>query len=178
MKDLCQLEAAIVEAKVSHVVLTGGEPTLFPDALEVLCARAKNENKLVTIETNGTRYLYNVKPDLWSVSPKLKSSAPKQGQWREEHLKLVNEVHYKEFLYGESARQFKFVVETQQDLEEVEKIVKENKLPPNTVWLMPQCQSIGAFQRVGPEIAAWCKERNWNFSPRLHILLWGNVRGV
>ncbi len=60
-----------------HVVITGGEPMLFPD-LVPLCAELHGRGMHVTIETAGTRYL-PVHCDLMAVSPKLSNSTPHAG---------------------------------------------------------------------------------------------------
>src|SRR5438105_36652 len=57
-----------------HVVITGGEPMLFPE-LVPLCAELRGRGMHVTIETAGTRYL-PVECDLMAVSPKLSNSTP------------------------------------------------------------------------------------------------------
>ena len=57
-----------------HVVITGGEPMLFPD-LVPLCAELRRRGMHVTIETAGTRFL-PVECDLMCVSPKMSNSTP------------------------------------------------------------------------------------------------------
>ncbi len=68
------------EQGVRHVVLTGGEPLMFP-AAAVLARRLREHRLHVTIETAGT--VDNHAPaDLMSISPKLSSSTPTPAQAR------------------------------------------------------------------------------------------------
>lgn len=64
---------------VRHVVISGGEPTLQPDALVEMARLLKTELKMhVTLETNGVLFIQELSPwiDLFSISPKLASSEP------------------------------------------------------------------------------------------------------
>jgi 7-carboxy-7-deazaguanine synthase len=58
-----------------HVVVTGGEPTLFAEVAE-LCQRLRAAGHHVTVETAGTRWLDGLECDLLSISPKLAHSTP------------------------------------------------------------------------------------------------------
>ena len=60
------------EAK--HIVVTGGEPMIMPDVIE-LCAALHARGNHITIETAATVYK-PVKLDLASLSPKLSNSTP------------------------------------------------------------------------------------------------------
>src|SRR6185503_15925664 len=59
----------VVAYNCRHVVLTGGEPMIMPDVVE-LCAALKAEGLYVTVETAATAYKL-VDIDLASLSPKL-----------------------------------------------------------------------------------------------------------
>jgi len=64
---------------IKHVVISGGEPTLQPDALVELAKLLKTELKLhITLETNGIIFIPELTTwiDLFSISPKLASSEP------------------------------------------------------------------------------------------------------
>ncbi len=59
-----------------HVVLTGGEPMIMPDLVE-LCGALKARDYHITIETAATVFAA-VTVDLASLSPKLSNSTPTQ----------------------------------------------------------------------------------------------------
>ena len=64
---------------VRHIVISGGEPTLQPDALVELARLLKTELKMhITLETNGVHFIQELPAwvDLFSISPKLASSEP------------------------------------------------------------------------------------------------------
>ncbi len=64
---------------IRHVIISGGEPTIQPEALVELARRLKSDLKVhITLETNGVLYIPELSTwiDLFSVSPKLASSEP------------------------------------------------------------------------------------------------------
>src|SRR5450759_5149667 len=69
-------------APAKHVVITGGEPMIFPEAVE-LTRRFRAQQCHITIETAGTVFS-PVACDLMSISPKLQNSTP-EGPWAAAH---------------------------------------------------------------------------------------------
>ena len=76
--------------QADHVVLTGGEPMMHDESVELL-DRLGELGYHTTVETNGTIYR-DAHIDLASVSPKLASSTPTvekdpkgEGEWEERH---------------------------------------------------------------------------------------------
>jgi len=64
---------------IRHLVISGGEPTMQPFALVALAKTVKKELDLhITLETNGVSFISRLTEwiDLFSISPKLKSSEP------------------------------------------------------------------------------------------------------
>jgi 7-carboxy-7-deazaguanine synthase len=64
---------------IRHVVISGGEPTIQPKPLVDLAKQLKKElNVHITLETNGVLFIPELVThlDLFSISPKLKSSEP------------------------------------------------------------------------------------------------------
>jgi 7-carboxy-7-deazaguanine synthase len=63
---------------IKHVVVSGGEPTMQPEALAELLKKLQDLGFKTTIETNGTLFDEQVAShtNLCSMSPKLKSSTP------------------------------------------------------------------------------------------------------
>src|SRR5438477_12914344 len=86
--SVAEILSAAREHPARHVVITGGEPMIMPDVVE-LAAAFKREKYHVTIETAATVY----KPlelDLASLSPKLANSTPwdrEGGKFAEAHEK-------------------------------------------------------------------------------------------
>jgi 7-carboxy-7-deazaguanine synthase len=74
--------------------------------------------------------------------------------------------------------QLKFVVADPGDMQEISKIIDETGAQRTRVVLMPE----GTDPQVLYERAQWiqniCKQEHYRYSPRLHIDLYGNQRGV
>lgn len=163
----------------THAVVTGGEPMLFEETVR-LTQRLKDFGLHITIETAGTVY-QPVACDLMSISPKLANSTPYEregGKWAAQHERLRYQPDVLKRLMQEYPYQLKFVIADPGDLEEILKIVKETQAERSRVLLMPE----GTESQVLHERAGWvadlCKRENFRFSPRLHIELYGNLRGV
>lgn len=163
-----------------HVVITGGEPMLFPDAVAQLCNLLRHAGKVVTIETNGTIYQPFVHPDLWSVSPKLSNSIPAEGRAEQIHRNNLTEHQLDAFgaLANAGVCQFKFVVVSKKDVAEVDEMVINHSVPNRAVWLMPEGVQRDDVLSRATWVADVCKRRGWNLTLRAHVLLWGNRRGV
>ncbi|HEY1684126.1 MAG TPA: 7-carboxy-7-deazaguanine synthase QueE [Tepidisphaeraceae bacterium] len=164
-----------------NVVLTGGEPMIMPDVAE-LCAAIKSGNHHLTIETAGTVF-ENVQMDLASISPKLSNSTPihrEAGRFAASHDKqrLRPDV-IQQFIDSAPDFQLKFVVSAEDDLREIEQLLNQLRgWKADDVLLMPE----GTEASILAERAHWlvevCKRTGFRFCPRLHVELFGNVRGT
>lgn len=156
-----------------HLVLTGGEPLLHQRALTPLLASLKSSGFFVEVETNGTiapSAEFDASVDCFNVSPKISNSLVREGvRIRPDSLKA--------FVRSPKAW-FKFVVCNQNDLEEIEGVLSEFGIPRDRVLLMPEGIDAATILTRSRWLAEVCKERGLRFSPRLHILLYGNKRGV
>jgi 7-carboxy-7-deazaguanine synthase len=160
----------------AHVVITGGEPMIAP-GIEELTRRL---NQHITIETAGTVDI-DVRCDLMSISPKLANSTPHdrdEGRWAAQHERLRYQPDVLKRLISRYPYQLKFVIADPRDLDEVRAIIQEIGASEDRVLLMGE----GIDQAVLAERGRWlveiCKQQGFRFSPRLHIELWGNRRGV
>lgn len=176
-------------APVRHAVITGGEPMLFP-AVAVLSHALKRARLHVTIETAGTVLLPGVHADLMSISPKLASSTPTPAQaraggldegWPARHeARRIDLAVLQRLLddFGPGRRQLKFVVTGAHDLREIDTLLASLRaVARDDVLLMPEGVTVPT-----PERRAWlegvCAARGWTYCRRLHIELFGNVRGT
>lgn len=161
-----------------HVVITGGEPMLQPQ-LEELAERLSGADLHITIETAGSIY-GNPLCDLMSISPKLANSTPweRDKRWAQKHEAARIQIDTLQNLTYFLDYQFKFVVCDESDLEEIGRICEAVDVPPENVYLMPE----GIEPAVLAERSRWivevCKSTGYRFSPRLHVMIWGNQRGV
>jgi len=164
------------EFGASHAVVTGGEPMIADGVVELTRTLAMH----VTIETAGTVY-QPVKCDLMSISPKLANSTPRDregGRWAAQHDRLRYRPEILKRLMGEYAYQLKFVLMSESDLDEIGGIVAETGAARDRVVLMAEGTDAATLAERGRWIAEMAKREGFRFSPRLHIDLWGNRRGV
>lgn len=176
--ELMSVEAIVDQAgsyTAAHVVVTGGEPMIAPGISELTCQlRARGMH--ITIETAGTVYA-PVVCDLMSISPKLANSTP-QGEWAERHDRRRIQPEVLRRLMDEYPYQLKFVVSRPDDLLEIDSLLLRIDADRSKVVLMPEGTESRVLQEKGVWLAEICKREGFRFSPRLHVDLYGNRRGV
>jgi 7-carboxy-7-deazaguanine synthase len=163
------------EYPARYVVVTGGEPMIAPgivDLTEGLRARGLH----ITIETAGTVFA-PVACDLMSISPKLANSTP-EGRWAAQHDRVRFQPEVLRKLMKTYDYQLKFVVAQSGDLDEIERVVEQIKADRGKVILMPEGIDPSVLHERGVWLAEIAKRRGFRFTPRLHVDLWGNRRGV
>lgn len=160
----------------THVVLTGGEPMIAPEVDELTHRLGGH----LTIETAGTTDA-NVRCDLMSISPKLANSTPYArdgGRWAQQHERLRYQPEILKRLIQLYPYQLKFVMMERRDLEEVRAIVEEIGAVKSRVLLMAEGVEASVLAERGRWLAEVSKREGYRYTPRLHIDLWGNRRGV
>jgi 7-carboxy-7-deazaguanine synthase len=171
--------AAVRRNWPTHVVVTGGEPMIV-EGMDLLTRRLKDFGMHVTIETAGTVY-QPVACDLMSISPKLANSTPLRregGRWAAQHDRLRFQPDVLKQLMKEYDYQLKFVVATPEDLDEIKSVIEATKADRSRVVLMPEGVTIDALYDRAKWLVDICKVEKFRYSPRLHIELYGNQRGV
>lgn len=158
-----------------HVVITGGEPMIAPGIVE-LSRRFRERGIHITVETAGTVFA-PVECDLMSISPKLSNSTP-EGAFRAQHERLRLQPDVLRRLMAVYHYQLKFVIAREGDVEEACAVAAQVSAPASKVILMPEGISAETLDQRGAWIAEICKQQGFRFSPRLHVHLYGNRRGV
>ncbi len=161
-----------------YTVVTGGEPMIQKEIVE-LTRGLRQLGEYITIETAGTVFA-PVACDLMSVSPKLANSTPDEsaGRWRVLHEERRLPIDVLRRLRDSYGHQFKFVVENKDDIAEIKYLVSELGVARDRVVLMPEGTDAGTLAERGRWVAEISKAEGYRFSPRLHVDLWGNRRGV
>ena len=178
--DPAQLVERVGQWRCAFVVLTGGEPLMGPDGkvrpgIAELTRRLKETGKHITIETAGALFVSDLACDLISISPKLGNStaaglhqAPDPDRNPEILEQLITAYPY----------QLKFVIESRQDLDEVQAFLRRlAPVEPDRVLLMPQARTREELQARSSLVAELCRETGFRFCDRLHIFLWNIERG-
>jgi len=178
-RSVAEIAAEVRRHPARHVVVTGGEPMIQPEIGE-LTEALRDAGIHITIETAGTVH-GRVACDLMSISPKLASSTPREregGRWASVHERLRCQPDVLAQLMASYPYQLKFVIAAPEDLEEVENLLDAVRADRSRVVLMPEGVDPVTLTERGRWLAEICKARNYRFSPRLHVMLWGNRRGV
>jgi 7-carboxy-7-deazaguanine synthase len=176
-----RIVAQVLSHDAGHVVLTGGEPMIMPEIVE-LCEALATRGLHITIETAGTVH----KPvlcDLMSLSPKLANSTPharEGGRFAASHDRQRMNIAVLQRLIDQSPEvQLKFVVSRADDVDEIHAILRQlRNWRADDVLLMPEGTDAHTLDRRAGWIAEICKQTGFRFCPRLHISLYGNARGV
>lgn len=154
-------------SRVNLLVITGGEPLLQRDELELFVKALKSVRKLeVEVETNCTIDPNNLVDivDRFIVSPKLKhSGVPKEARQCAESFRNSSR-KYQGKIY------LKFVVETAEDLHEINEIVNFFGAEPSSVYLMPQASNLEELTRKLNLVVDLAIQGGFRVSDRLQIV--------
>ncbi|MEP7216842.1 MAG: 7-carboxy-7-deazaguanine synthase QueE [Anaerolineaceae bacterium] len=163
---------AVAKLAPRRVVITGGEPLLQRRQLLPFATMLKARGYWLEVETNGTVLPTGLEGviDQFNVSPKLLHSGNEGlARLRPEPLRW----------FANDARAFfKFVVQGESDLVEIEALCSQYAVPSERVVLMPEGRTADELRERSPWLAEICTQRGYRFSTRLHILIWGDKRGV
>jgi len=179
---MVQIIAEILPLPAQHVVLTGGEP-MVAKGMHELAARLRELGKHITIETAGTIAPNGIACDLASLSPKLAHSTPSAelaGAWAARHERDRWQPDVIRAWLDHCDYQLKFVVCTQADVEEIIALLEKEKLsvPAHKILLMPEGTDAAALHTAAVQVAEWCKQYGFRYTPRLHIDIYGNTMGT
>jgi 7-carboxy-7-deazaguanine synthase len=169
------------KARSGHVVLTGGEPVIMPEIVE-LCDALKVRGHHVTIETAATVYKA-LKLDLASLSPKLANSTPIEregGRFAAAHERQrMNLPVIQAFIDSSPDFQLKFVVSSEDDLAEIKGVLDQlTGWRGDDVLLMPEGIDAATLEGRAGWVSEICKREGFRYCPRLHVALYGNRRGT
>lgn len=159
------------------VVLTGGEPLMHQrrGAFSRLLSELEAP---VHVETNGT-----IAPTVdtmamvehFTVSPKHATTAdPERVRLRAAALGAFAEMAADPYTAEVC---FKFVCRDAGEVGAVADVVERFSLPQGSVWVMPEGTTAQAVVAVGRDIAPVALAQGFNYSTRLHTLLWDDEKG-
>ncbi|MEM6910031.1 MAG: 7-carboxy-7-deazaguanine synthase QueE [Verrucomicrobiota bacterium] len=155
-----------------NLIFTGGEPLVQQSELGQLWPLLGGDFR-VEFETNGTIRPSEVtegRADYYAVSPKLANSGNREEvRQRERALRF----------FAESRKaDFKFVIASEADFSEVEKLRSELGLEAERIFLMPEGTMLEALDEKSEWVSELCLQHGYRFSDRLHVRLYGSKRGV
>lgn len=173
-----ELRKVIEESPCHHIIFTGGEPTLY--RLDELAVTEKKFH----VETNGSILPWEllninladgtifsrsamdmniIKHFNWVISPKLANSGQSFQEtelepWIEKELGI-----------------FKFIITDENDLNEVSKLIEKYNISKDKIYIGLEGTNIN--NQLKPELVDKIIDSGFNFSPRLHVMLWGATKG-
>ena len=170
--SLDRVSETILKHDCRHLVITGGEPLMQQKSLVPLVRSLKERGFSFEVETNGTiapeRGLVE-DVDQWNVSPKLQNSG--NSARRREVPAAIESLRELPNAY------FKMVVARPSDIQEVNALVHRYALRRDRVMLMPEGRTTETLEARTRWVTEACLREGFRFTPRLHILLWGDTRG-
>lgn len=175
-REVDSLVEEVMAFGARHAVVTGGEPMIAPGVVELTNA-LRQRGLHITIETAGTVYA-PVACDLMSISPKLSNSTPDDPQWSPVHERTRHQPDVLRRLMADFPYQLKFVVAEPQDLAEIIDLTRSLNAPAEHVLLMPEGRSPEALRTRAQWLIPLCLELGFRYTPRVHVDIWGDRRGV
>jgi organic radical activating enzyme len=182
-KDSFDIETADINIPEScdRVVFTGGEPTLQPLAqiAKWLCEK-HGRNFIFECESNGTNQptdeiMFLI--DQWNLSPKLDGT-------QEDSISPETPLREMEFwadrMKNNEMITMKFVVGNEAQFNQVVSLVEKHKIPRCQVFCMREGIERERFttDEFNKTLIDWCKAAGFNYSTRLHVVVWNKVTGV
>ena len=168
---LGEVRDKIMEYDNPLLVITGGEPLLWQRQLQSLINSIPG-NIAIEIETNGT-----VPPNIlkltraeYNISPKLLNSnnGNRNTDISEEYLDL----------YKRNLAIFKFVVKDGKDFQEIDAFVYKYNLNTKGIYIMPEGVDKDTICSRLPWLFGLCGLRKFKLTTRLHVLAFGDAKGV
>ena len=170
--DVSDVADRVAALGLDTIVLTGGEPLVQQRAVADLFALLPDIRWHV--ETNGTiaptRTLIDA-VEHWSVSPKLSNNEADPAKRRLHRSALA-------VLRDDTDATFKFVATSPGDVDEAADVAAEHGLPTDRVWIMPEGVTAETVVATHADIIDRVIAHRFHTTTRLHVLLWGDRRGV
>jgi organic radical activating enzyme len=175
-----------------HLVITGGEPLLGWQRAytELLQHKGMADLRNITFETNGTQKLHSdFRHTLldWTLNPKYKKRGYSNLTFSVSAKLSASGEKWEDAICPDIVKSYqdightylKFVVETDEHITEAIKAADAFRASGFTgqIYLMPQGGVVEPYDQNKLRIADICCAQGWNYSPRLHVDLWGNGWG-
>ena len=164
-----EIIAEALNSGLQHIVITGGEPSLYPDEIKKICSAMHENFRKVTIETNGSNFI-ECEADLISISPKFSGSQLDHSIecWYPEIIRKYME-------HGIQA-QIKCVVGTEIEARDAIMKISSENFPKNLVFLMPKANNRDLILAGADWLVKFCCDSGFKYGARLHILLWDTTK--
>ena len=178
--DAESLQTVIKDYNKPNIIFTGGEPSMQSlDKLYVKGYKFHVESNGTFIPTKSLNFtLYDgtefCRPPMkheiiskfnWVISPKLTNSNQKINEesidyWSQQDFAI-----------------FKFIIKNDnEDLVEVTEFIKKFNINPKLVYIALEGKTLES--QLKSKLVETILQNNYNYSPRVHVMLWGDKRDV
>lgn len=173
--------------QINTYVLTGGEPLLQLNTIQghdlIQAIQHKFPNCKFEIETNGLlldfKKLTLFKNLQLNISPKFYSAG--NYDWWKQYQNPEMKKRIQEALFRRDY-QFKFVLEHDdfraESIQYMEKFIEYHCIKPEKVYVMSEGQTFNEQIPRMKEDLEYCLIKGYNYTPRLHIIVYDDKRGV
>lgn len=178
--------------QINHIMITGGEPSINKNLIPTIeFIRNKEQKYFITMETNGTHYVDNSSIDYLSISPKMSNSTPVISKivkdYKGNSIEITNEMFLKHELHRNNYIETKKWIDDSKDFQlkfvyhnsikqEILDLIKELNVSNKNVYIMPEGITNEQLSVSRKEIVDFCIEHGFNYTDRLHIVIYGNQR--
>jgi 7-carboxy-7-deazaguanine synthase len=145
----------------ANIVITGGEPFMQKDEVILLHKALLRSNFSVQYETSGKAGIPELKHAFIVLSPKRPDK-----RWLIDKNDLVK------------ADCLKFVYDSDKGGRIIKRFVKDNDIDASRVYIMPEGHTQKTQIDMMPEVFEFCLSNGFTMTPRLHVLCYGNKRGI
>ena len=159
--SLSKLINEIKNYRCKNIVITGGEPFIQWNAgLDKLVGHLTSFCSFIQFETSGKVEIPEGIPGKIVCSPKYL-----EGKWQ--------------FVENNFSRcdYFKFIAD-KGNLSIILQFIKQNQIPKQKIYIMPFGTTREQQLDIMPFVFKFCMRYGFKMSPRLHILCFGNKRGI
>jgi len=177
---------------VTHMMLTGGSPTMHPALVNELTHFAYERKIKITFETEGSHFVETDYPlDLISLSPKFSNSVPEldvitpggkivDQKFIDTHNRLrLNYEAIQKMIAFHKDYHFKPVWDGEEEtLDEIEEFRFKMGIPKWKTWVMPAGDTRETLIEIYPKVIEMCAEKGYCFTGREHIIAFDTKRAV
>lgn len=173
-----KIKNLINNVEQENIILTGGEPLMY--RIDKLI----DEKHKFHVETSGNilpneSFQFEINKSLLIKRDKLHNKSIENFTWivspKLSHAGFNYDFSKLKFWSNLSNVFFKFIIEDKKDFEIIDDIRILYNIAKSKIYI--GIEGITLESQLRPEIVDEIVKRGYNYSPRLHIILWGSKRG-
>ncbi len=179
--SIAEIVQLAIQSGRRHVVLTGGEPLLPPESVQ-LCeqlqaCRISSHRRNRRHDRSRTTSRFDVdQPQAGAVARLMKQRIPagasctSSGECRSMSMRRLID-RSKDF-------QLKFVADSPDDFAEIVDVADRLQVAASDVWIMPQGGTVEAMDQAMQWLKPWVQLQGFRYCDRMQIRWFGNRRGT